>query len=79
MQADSIFCIDIEHATEEAANTNKDYFNLQLEVRVSSVPLQDELIILREMNTILHCLVKALNGTFIQKQQTKIWHDFCHI
>jgi len=35
MQADSVFCIDTQHATEEAANANKDYFNLQLETRVS--------------------------------------------
>lgn len=31
MWADSIFCIDMKHATEEAANANEDYFNLQLE------------------------------------------------
>lgn len=59
MQADSVFCIGIQHATEEAANAKKDYFSLQLEARVSSVPLHDELIILREMNTMQHCLVKT--------------------
>lgn len=59
MQADSVFCTGIQHATEEAANAKKDYFTLQLEARVSSVPLHDELIILREMNTMQHCLVKT--------------------
>lgn len=37
MQADSVFCIGIQHATEEAANANKDYFNLQLEAGVHIV------------------------------------------
>lgn len=48
----------MQHATEEAADANKDYFKLQLELRVLPVPLHDELIILREMNIIQHCLVR---------------------
>lgn len=77
MQAGSVFYIDTQHLTGKPANADKDYFNLQLGASLYSIPLHDELIKLREMNTTQHCLVKAFDGVFIQAQQMKIWHDFC--